>query len=88
MRTTLAGIALLLATLAGTAARGQTFSATFAPLYCGRGFMIDGYRDQSGALDDRDLVGNILAPAGFRAADDQFLYFRCASTGARCRATG
>ena len=76
MRTTLAGIVLLLATLAGTAARGQTFPATFSPLYCGRGFMIDGYRDQSGAVDDRDLVGNVVAPAGFRAVDDQFLYLR------------
>jgi MYXO-CTERM domain-containing protein len=79
MRTTLAGVALLLATLAGTPARGQSvpaFPATFAPLYCGRGFMIDGYRDQSGAVDDRDLVGTVVAPAGFRAVDDQFLYLR------------
>jgi hypothetical protein len=38
--------------------------------------MIDGYRDQSGAVDDRDLVGSFLSPAGFRAVDDQFLYFR------------
>ena len=89
MRTTLAGIALLLATLAGTAARGQTFpTATFAPLYCGRGFMIDGYRDQSGAVDDRDLVGNVLAPAGFRAVDDEFLYFRLRLDGSPMQGNG
>ena len=35
--------------LSGASARGQTFPATFAPLYCQRGVMIDGYRDQSGA---------------------------------------
>ena len=88
MRTTLAGIALLLATLAGTAARGQTFAATFTPLYCGRGVMIDGYRDQSGAVDDRDLVGNVLAPAGFRAVDDQFLYFRLRLDGSPMQGNG
>ena len=60
------------ATLAGA----QTFPAVFAPLHCQRGFMVDGYRDQSGALDDRDLVGTFLAPAGSHATDAQYLYLR------------
>jgi MYXO-CTERM domain-containing protein len=76
MRRTVAGIVLTLGSLIGTAARAQTFPGTYAPLYCQRGFMIDGYRDQSGAVDDRDIVGSVAKPAGFRAVDGQFLYFR------------
>jgi MYXO-CTERM domain-containing protein len=76
MRRTIAGIVLTLGALSGASARGQTFPATFAPLYCQRGVMIDGYRDQSGAIDDRDIVGTVDRPAGFRAVDAQFLYFR------------
>lgn len=76
MRRTIAGIVLTLGALSGASARGQTFPATFAPLYCQRGVMIDGYRDQSGAIDDRDIVGTVDRPAGFRAVDPQFLYFR------------
>ena len=56
--------------------RAQTFPATMAPLYCQRGFMTDGYRDQSGAIDERDVVGTTDNPAGFRAVDAQFLYLR------------
>jgi hypothetical protein len=74
MRRTVAVIALTLGF--ATAARGQTFPGTFAPLYCQRGYMVDGYRDQSGAIDDRDIVGTVEQPAGFRAVDAQFLYFR------------
>ena len=73
MRRSVATLVLILAPLFGTAARGQSFPATFAPLYCQRGFMIDGYRDQSGAIDDRDIVGTTQQPAGFRAVDGQFL---------------
>jgi MYXO-CTERM domain-containing protein len=76
MRRVIAAIVLLLAPLAATAAHGQSFPATFAPLYCQRGYMIDGYRDQAGAIDDRDIVGTVAEPAGFRAVDGQFLYFR------------
>jgi hypothetical protein len=76
MRRTVAGIVLTLGALLGTAARAQTFPATFAPLYCPRGLMIDAYRDQSGAIDDRDIVGSVDRPAGLRAVDAQFLYFR------------
>jgi hypothetical protein len=76
MRRLLTAIVLTLAALFATAARAQTFPATFAPLYCQRGFMVDGYRDQSGAVDDRDIVGTVDRPAGFRAIDSQFLYLR------------
>ena len=38
--------------------------------------MTDGYRDQSGAVDERDIVGTAAAPAGFRAVDAQYLYLR------------
>jgi hypothetical protein len=76
MRRTIATVVLSLASLFGAGARAQTFPTTFAPLYCQRGVMIDGYRDQSGAVDDRDIVGTVAAPAGFRAIDSQFLYLR------------
>ena len=76
MRRFLTAIVLTLAALFATAARAQTFPGTFAPLYCQRGFMVDGYRDQSGAVDDRDIVGTVDRPAGFRAIDSQFLYLR------------
>jgi len=70
---TLALIALL-----GRASSGQAqvFPVTFTPLHCQRGFMVDAYRDQPGALDERDLVGTVAAPAGFHAVDAQFLYLR------------
>jgi MYXO-CTERM domain-containing protein len=57
-------------------AHAQTFPATLSPLYCQRGLMTDGYRDQSGAIDERDIVGTTAEPAGFRAVDAQFLYLR------------
>src|SRR4051794_20637718 len=88
MRRAVAGLVLVLASLAGTAARGQTFPATFYPLYCQRGFMVDGYRDQSGAVDDRDLVGTFAAPAGFRAVDTDYLYFRLRLDGSPMQGNG
>ena len=76
MRRPVAAIVLTLGSLFGAAARGQTFPSTFAPLYCPRGVMVDGYRDQSGAVDDRDIVGVVERPAGLRAVDAQYLYLR------------
>lgn len=76
MRTTIAGIVLTLGSLWAGAARGQSFPTTYAPLYCQRGVMVDGYRDQNGAVDERDLVGTVAHPAGFHAVDGQFLYLR------------
>ncbi|MGZ6093727.1 MAG: thrombospondin type 3 repeat-containing protein [Polyangiales bacterium] len=59
-------------------ARAQSFPADdrWAPLPCGAGPMVDGRRDQSGAFDERDIVGDDLAPAGFHAADATFAYLR------------
>src|SRR5262245_27189266 len=88
MRKTVAGIVLMLGSLFGTAARGQNFPATFAPLYCQRGFMLAGSRDQSGAIDDRDIVGTVAAPAGFRAVDSQYLYFRMRLDGSPRQGSG
>jgi len=61
---------------APASARAQAFPAAMSPLYCQRGFMTDGYRDQSGAIDERDIVGTAANPAGFRAVDAQFFYLR------------
>ena len=74
--TVTAGAGMIASLAMPAVARAQSFPSTFSPLYCGRGLMTDGYRDQSGALDERDIVGTSAAPAGFRAVDAQFLYLR------------
>jgi hypothetical protein len=63
--------------LAGPA-RAQTFppDTAWIPFACGNRPMTDGLRDQSAAVDERDLVGDVANPAGFRSADEQFLYLR------------
>lgn len=70
--------ALVAAVLATGSARAQSFPGNdrYLELPCGGGPMTDGHRDQSGALRERDIVGDTLAPAGHRAADDKFLYIR------------
>jgi hypothetical protein len=54
--------------------------AAWGPLPCGKGLpaavMTDLRRDQSGAVDERDLVGDIGAAAGYSASDASFLYLR------------
>jgi len=59
-------------------ARAQSFLGNdrYSPLPCGGGVMTDALRDQSGALRERDIVGDTLGPAGYRASDSQFLYLR------------
>lgn len=59
-------------------AHAQTFPGNdkYSPLPCGGGVMHDGYRDQSNAFRERDIVGDRLGPAGYRASDSQFLYLR------------
>jgi len=63
---------------AGAPARGQTFPAEagWAPLRCGTHVMIDPYRDQSGATDERDIVGDLGAAAGYSASAGTFLFLR------------
>jgi hypothetical protein len=69
--------ALLAAVLALPAA-AQNFPANdqWVPLRCATEVMTDKYRDESGATDDRDLVGDVTNPAGARASDGQYLYLR------------
>jgi hypothetical protein len=59
-------------------AGAQVFPAdsAFLPLRCDDAPMQDRLADQSGALDERDIVGDPDAPAGLRAADDTYLYLR------------
>ena len=71
-----AAMALVLA--AATPAAAQTFppDEEWTELPCGDGVMTDALRDESGAIDERDIVGTAEAPAGFRAEDTEFLYLR------------
>jgi hypothetical protein len=59
-------------------ALAQSFPAddAWVAFPCGPGLMTDPRRDQSGAIDERDVVGDDNAPAGFRAVDSQFFYLR------------
>lgn len=45
-------------------------------LRCNHSPMSDLLQDQSGALDERDIVGDTAAPAGLRSSDAQYLYLR------------
>jgi MYXO-CTERM domain-containing protein len=56
----------------------QTFPGddAYAPLLCGSDPMTDLFRDESGAIDERDIVGDDGAAAGWLALDDDFLYLR------------
>ena len=60
------------------AAAAQTFPADngFTPFLCGDLNAFDATHDQSGAVGERDIVGDQAAPAAFRAVDSQFLYLR------------
>jgi hypothetical protein len=62
----------------GGVATAQTFPAdgAYTALPCGDGPMTDPFQDESGALDERDLVGDGGNPAGLRALDTGFLYLR------------
>ncbi|HEX3760596.1 MAG TPA: hypothetical protein VHW23_17900 [Kofleriaceae bacterium] len=70
-------ISLLIA-LAPVAARAATFPAdsAYVPLRCGGQVMTDPLGDVPSSPDDRDVVGDLTAPAGLRASDAQFLYLR------------
>jgi hypothetical protein len=64
------------------AASGPAFAQAFppdtawVPFPCGVGPMVDAVRDQTGAIQERDIVGDAQSPAGFRATDSDFLYLR------------
>lgn len=80
--TTLAIASLLVAALVFLGELGDAAAQAFppddewAPLYCGAAPMRDGVQDESGAVDDRDLVGDPSDPAGMHASDTQFLFLR------------
>jgi MYXO-CTERM domain-containing protein len=59
-------------------AMAQTFppDEEWAPFSCKGEVMTDGYRDEPGATAERDIVGDLSAPAGLRAIDRDFLYVR------------
>jgi len=64
--------------LAATDAAAQSFpvDAQWSPLFCGQAVMTDRFQDEAGATAERDLVGDLDAPAAMYAADAQFLYMR------------
>ena len=69
---------LALAMVVGSSAGAATFpaDAAYVPLRCGGHAMTDPLGDDPAFPADRDLVGDLAAPAGLRAADAQFLYLR------------
>jgi hypothetical protein len=64
-------------------AAAQTFpgGGAYVPLPCGGGPMTDPANDTPGATGPLDLVGTVPLPAGFHAADAQFLYLRMRVAG-------
>jgi len=71
-------VIVVIAMVVSTAADAATFpdDASYRPLRCAGHAMIDPRGDEPPALDDRDLVGELDAPAGLRASDADFLYLR------------
>jgi hypothetical protein len=75
-------IAITIASSTVVASAALAHAASFPPdasyvaLRCGQSAMTDPVADQPPALAERDVVGDPGAPAGLRAADDQFLYLR------------
>lgn len=73
-------LAAVLAATTPTTARAQAVTfppdADYIPLRCGLIVMNDLLGDRSGFVEDRDLVGDVGAPAGLRASDADNLYLR------------
>jgi len=81
MRTRIAtsiALALGLVAVAAAPARAQDFPADgdWEEFHCGDAAMFDDVGDEAGALDERDVVGDELQPAGFHYADPDFAYLR------------
>ena len=76
-RRSIAMTALFLAA-AGQEARAQEFPADpdWEEFHCGADAMWDDAADEAGAVDERDLVGDELQPAGFHYADPDYAYLR------------
>jgi hypothetical protein len=75
-RTILASVALTL--LAHNGAHAQTWPADgeWRIVFCGSEPSYDPLRDQPGASNDRDVVGDASQPALYIFADTEFMYFR------------
>jgi MYXO-CTERM domain-containing protein len=70
---------IVLLVLAPLSAHAQVVfpgDSAYVPLRCGNAVMTDGFADESGALNERDIVGDSGAAAGLRASDDTNLYLR------------
>ncbi len=62
----------------GMSASAQQFPAddAYRPWPCDTSLMTDPFQDESGAINERDLIGDDAAPAGLRATDSDYLYVR------------
>ncbi|HEY8144128.1 MAG TPA: hypothetical protein VIG06_15685 [Kofleriaceae bacterium] len=71
-------LAGLLVGAAAAPARAQDFPADpdWEEFHCGDDAMYDDAGDEPGAVDERDVVGDELEPAGFHYADPDFAYLR------------
>lgn len=69
-------ILLVLAMPAVAFAQSFPADSAYVPLRCDNAVMIDAFQDESGALEERDIVGDTGNAAGLRAADGSFLYLR------------
>jgi hypothetical protein len=67
---------LLLAPLVAHAQVVFPADSAYSPLRCGSANMTDAFADEAGALNERDIVGDIDHPAGLRASDATNLYLR------------
>lgn len=74
---TVASACALLAVAAGPA-RAQNFpaDADWEEFHCGTDPMWDAVEDEPTAVDERDVVGDDLQPAGFHYADADYAYLR------------
>jgi hypothetical protein len=69
-------VLLVMATAGPAAAQDFPPASDWAALYCDDEPMGDLVADEAGAIDERDIVGDPVAPAGLRAIDADFAYFR------------
>ncbi len=68
--------ALVLTPWVSASAQQFPVDEAYRPWPCDMGVMTDPFQDESGAIFERDLIGDVAAPTGLRAADSDFLYIR------------
>jgi hypothetical protein len=76
MRHALVALVMLVAAPVHAAPVAFPPDAQWTPFHCGGAPMTDPQGDDAAFLLDLDLVGNAASPAGFHAADANFLYLR------------